>query len=197
MIIKRGMLQSFNPTTCTASVLLFEATSYMLAGVAVSNSIDGTSAIAGALCAVLFFDEHNAQDAVVIAIFGNAGSGFPTPPAGRITLVTGYRQLLNVVIATGAVQTFNLVGGSSGIPTGVLGVVYKAFFTSSSVGAYIQLAPHNASDITAYSAIGNIAVANSFLNGEGILPVDASGNIDIKANSGSCTVTLYTYGYVM
>ncbi|HCI79838.1 MAG TPA: hypothetical protein DHW02_09115, partial [Ktedonobacter sp.] len=68
---------------------------------------------------------------------------------------------------------------------------------SVTVGAYIQLAPHSASDITAYASIGNIAVANSYLDGMGILAVDTSGSIDIKANAGSCTVTLYTYGYIM
>src|SRR5579885_2701522 len=69
MLIKRGILQSFSPVTYTAAVLLFEATSYALSGVPVANHIDGTSALAGALCAVLFFDEHNQQDAVIIAIF--------------------------------------------------------------------------------------------------------------------------------
>ena len=162
MLIKRGLLQSFNPATYTASVLLFEATSFALAGVPVANHIDGTSAVIGSLCAVLFFDEHNPQDAVVIA----------------------------------TTQTYTLTGASSGIPVGALGVLYKAFFTSPTVGAYIQLAPHGASDSTAYASIGNIAIANSYLDGMGILQVNATGSIDISANAGACTVTLYTYGYI-
>ncbi|HCI79001.1 MAG TPA: hypothetical protein DHW02_04860 [Ktedonobacter sp.] len=192
-VIKRGILQSFDPTTYTASVLFFEATSFALTGIAMANHIDGTSAIIGALCAVLFFDEHNPQDAVIIATFAS----IPSPPPGRVTFMTGYQQIYDVVIAAGNVQAFSLIGGSSNIPTGVLGVLYKAFFTSAMVGAYIQLAPHGASDITAYASIGNIATANSYIDGVGILAVDASGNIDIKANAGSCTVTLYTYGYIM
>ena len=64
MNIKRGILQSFDSSSYTASVLLFEATSYALTGIAVANHIDGTSAINGALCAVLFFNEHNPQDAI-------------------------------------------------------------------------------------------------------------------------------------
>ena len=192
MLIKRGILQSFNSSNYTASVLLFEATSFALAGVPVANHIDGTSAVVGALCAVLFFDEHNPQDAVIIATF----AAIPAPPPGRVTFVAGYQQLNNVTIAAGTTQTYTLTG-ASGIPTGVLGILYKAFFTSPTVGAYLQLAPHGASDITAYASIGNIGIANTYLDGMGILPVDASGSFDIKANAGTCTVTLYTYGYIV
>ncbi len=197
MLIKRGILQAFYPASYTASVLFLEATSYTLSGIPVANTLDSTSAIAGAICAVLFFDEHNPQDAVVIAVFANGSSGFPSPAPGRVTLLTGYQQIYDVSIPANSTQTFSLIGGSSNIPAGIVGVLYKAFFTSSSVGAFIQLAPHGASDITAYASIGNIAVASSYLNGEGILAVDSAGRIDIKAVSGTCIVTLYTYGYVM
>ncbi len=197
MLIKRGILQAFYPTSYTASVLFLEATSYTLSGIAVSNTLDSTSASAGALCAVLFFDEHNPQDAVVLAVFANGSSGFPSPAPGRITLLTGYQQIYDVSIPAASVQTFSMIGGASNIPAGILGVLYKAFFTSSSAGAFIQLAPHGASDITAYSSLGNIAIASSYLNGEGVLAVDNAGRIDIKATGGTCIVTLYTYGYVM
>ncbi|MGH2509872.1 MAG: hypothetical protein ACRDHZ_21035, partial [Ktedonobacteraceae bacterium] len=80
MQIKRGIIQNFSAATYTASVLLFEATSYFLTGIPVTNTLDGTSGLAGALCAVLFFDEHNPQDAVVIAVFPNGSNGLPTPP---------------------------------------------------------------------------------------------------------------------
>jgi len=191
MLIKRGILQSFNPTNYTASVLLFEATSFALAGVPVANHIDGTSAVIGALCAVLFFDEHNPQDAVIIATF----AAIPSPPPGRVTFVAGYQQLYNITIAAGTTQTYTLTG-ASGIPTGVLGILYKAFFTSPTIGAYLQLAPHGASDITAYASIGNITLANTYLDGMGVLQVDTTGSFDIKASVGTCTVTLYTYGYI-
>ena len=180
------------PRTITASVLLFEATSFALAGVPVANHIDGTSAIVGALCAVLFFDEHNSQDAVIIATF----AAIPAPPPGRVTFVAGYQQLNNVLIAAGTTQIYTLAG-ASGIPTGVLGILYKAFFTSPTVGAYLQLAPHGASDITAYASIGNIMLANTYLDGMGVLQVDTAGSFAIKANGGACTVTLYTYGYIV
>ncbi len=196
MLIKRGIIQSFSPATYMASVLLFEATSFFLSGVPVSNTIDGTSCLAGALCAVLFFDEQNPQDAVIIATFANGSSGLPAPPPGRVVFVTGYRQINAINIASGAQQTFTLTGGG-GIPNGALGVVYKAYFTSASVGSWITLLPHGASDPNAYQSIGNLQVANQYCNGGGLMQVDANGQIDIKTNSGACVVTLYTHGYIV
>ena len=67
--IKRGLLQSFDPVSYTASVLILEATSAYLTGVPVATHIDGTSAQVGAYCAVLFFDEQNVTDAVVLACY--------------------------------------------------------------------------------------------------------------------------------
>ena len=196
MIIKRGILQTFNPTTYTASVLLFEATSYALTGIPVANHLDGTSAIPGTLCAVLFFDEHNPQDAVVLATFANGTSGFPVPPPGRLTFVSGYRQINNDTIAAGSTTTYTLTGGSSGIPQAATAIVYKIYFSSPTIGASLQLAPHGA-DISAYAAHGNIPIANSTIDGLGQIPLDTIGRIDIKANTGTCTLTLYTYGYTM
>ncbi len=195
MIIRRGIIQAFSPATYTAAVLLFEATSSFLQGVPIANHIDGTSGLVGALCAVLFFDEHNPQDAVVIATFANGSSGLPAPPPGRLTFVTGHLQFNNIAIAAGATSTFTLVGGA--IPSSALGVVYKAYFTSATVASFINLAPHGAADITAYATIGNLASANGFVNGGGLLQLDANGQIDVRANGGSCTVSLYTHGYVM
>jgi hypothetical protein len=195
-IIKRGILISFNPAAYTANILILEATSAFLQGIPVACHMDGTSAQVNSLCAVLFFDEQNYTDAVVLAVYPNASQGVPVPAPGRIVFVSGYQQLLNQSITAGSVSTFTLTGGTSGIPVGALGVLYKAFFTSATVGAYIQLAPHATSDITAYASIGNLAIANGFLNGTGLLPLDSNGLVDIKANTATCTVTLYTYGYV-
>jgi len=197
MQIKRGIIQAFSPATYTASVLLFEATSYFLAGVPVSNSLDGTSGLVGALCAVLFFDEHNPQDAVVFAAFPNGGTGLPTPPPGRVVFVSGYQQLNAVNIAPGTPLTAGLTSGSSNIPSGALGVVYQAFFSSATAGASLALAPHGASNPNAYASIGNLAAANATLAGGGLLSVDTNGQITIQASGGTCSVTLYTYGYVI
>ena len=196
MLIQRGIIQAFSASTYTASVLLFEATSHFLTGIPVSNAIDGTSGLVGALCAVLFFDEQNPQDAVVIATFANGASGLPSPAPGRVTFVTGYRQINAVTITANTLSTFTLTS-AGGIPSGALGVVYKAYVTSSTVGTSITLSPHNASDNNAYQSVGNIQVASQYANGGGLLQVDANGQIDIRAVLGNATVTLYTHGYVI
>lgn len=195
-IIKRGILISFNPAAYTANILILEATSAFLEGIPVACHLDGTSAQVNSLCVVLFFDEQNYTDAVVLAVYPNASQGVPVPAPGRVVFVSGYQQFLNQFITAGSVSTFTLTGGTSGIPIGALGVLFKTFFTSTTIGAYIQLAPHAATDITAYASIGNLALASGTLNGNGLLPLDANGRVDIKANTGTCTVTLYTYGYV-
>ncbi len=192
--IKRGLLISFNNANYTANVLIMEATSAYLQGVPIACHMDGTSAIANAPCAVLFFDEQNLNDAVVIAVYPNSTEGYPSPPPGRTTFVAGFQQINASAISSGNTSTFTLTG-SGGIPAGALGVLYKAYFTSATVGAYINIAPHAAADITAYASIGNIQVANASVNGCGVLQLDSSGKIDIKANVGNCTVTLYTHGY--
>ena len=189
-------MTQFFPATYTANILIMEATSTVIQGVPVACHLDGTSAQLNTLCAVLFFDEQNYTDAVVLAVYPNGSQGVPVPAPGRIVFLNGYQQFQSQVINANSVSTFTLTGGSSGIPAGALGVLYKAFFSSPSAGAYIQLAPHSASDMGAYASIGNLPSANGTLNGTGTLQVDAAGRIDIKANNGTCTVTLYTHGYV-
>lgn len=192
--IKRGVLISFAPATYTASILILEATSTYLNNVPVANHVDGTSAIAGALCAVLFFDEHNLSDAVVIGIYPNGAQGIPTPAPGRVVFVTGAQQINGSVINSGTTSNFQ-ISGSGGIPTGALGIIYTANFTSPTTGTYVQIGPHGAT-LGNYQAIGNLYTSNGFLNANGIVALDSNGKIDIKANSGNCTVSLYTQGYI-
>ena len=196
-VIKRAILTAFNSASYTASVLILEATSCELTNVPIAFHVDGTSTlINGSLCAVLFFDESNYSDAVILAIY-STGSSVPTPPPGRITFITGYRQVNGDTINAGTTTTYTLTGGASGVPSGVLGVLFKTIYSSPTVNAYMQLAPHGASDIGAYISLGNTIVANTTINSNGCLPLDSLGRIDVKANVGNCTFTLYTYGYVI
>jgi hypothetical protein len=194
-VIKRGMFQSFNSATYTATVLILEATSAFLTNVPVSTMIDGSSAQTQAYCAVLFFDEHNPNDAVVIAVYPNSTQGVPSPAPGRVTFVAGFKQISAQTINNGVTTTFQ-ISGAGGIPTGALGVIYHAVFHSPTQSAYIQIAPHNGT-IGNYQAIGDLPAANASLNGGGIIQLDSTGQIDIKANVGNCTVDLYTHGYVV
>lgn len=191
-MIKRGIIQSFNASTYTVSVLLLEATSTALVGVPVSNTVDSTSCLAGALCAVLFFDEHNPADAVVIAVFANGSSALPSPPPGRVTISSPVQQVSGVTINAGATQTFTL----SGIPAATLAVLCKAYFSTTAPPAHIDLAAHGG-NLGETLTIGDNQSTTGYLNGGGILPVDSQGRVDIRANGGACTVWLFTYGYVM
>lgn len=196
-VIRRGILQSFDSVHYTASVLLLEATSAFLTGVPVSNTLDGTSAVVGALCAVLFFDEHNPQDAAIIAVFPNASQGIPTPTPGRVSFVPPVLQVNAANIASGATSTYTLTGGASGIPSGALGVVYKAFFTCPAAGALVQMGPHGAGSLSGYAALGPLPNAGGTVNAMGLLQVDANGMVDVKASGGTCTFSLYTHGFVI
>ena len=197
MQIKRGIIQEFSPATYTASVLLFEATTSFLTGVPVANALDGTSGLAGAFCAVLFFDEHNPQDAVVLATFPNGGSGLPAPAPGRVVFVAGYQQLSSLNVAPGTPATVTLTGGPGGIPAGALGVIFQASFSSSTAGAALALAPHGASNPNAYARLGNLPASGATLDSGGLLPLDANGQATLQASGGTCSVSLFTYGYVM
>ncbi len=185
--IRRGILQGFDTSTYTATVLIIEATNYVLSSVPIANSVDGTSAISGAACAVLFFDESNYTDAVIIAVYGIA----PTPPPGRVTFIAPILEINAVTINNGVTSTFTLTG----IPTGALGVLFKAFFTTATAPAHIDLAAHGG-NLSQTVSVGDVTNTTSTLNGGGILPIDSAGKIDIRANGGNCTVTLYCYGYI-
>jgi hypothetical protein len=142
---------------------------------------------------VLFFDEQNLTDAVVLAVYPNGSQGVPSPAPGRVVMVTPVQQLSNVSIANGVTSTFTM---GTNIPTGAKAVIFKAYFTSATTQTFIQIAPHGG-DLTANAAVGNLAVSTGYVDGLGIVGVDSNGQIDIKANAGNCTVTLYTYGYVL
>ena len=193
--IKRGLIQAFYNSTYTADVLILESTSTLLQGVPVGVAHDGTSTLVQAYCAVLFFDENNPNDAVVIAVYPNATQGVPAAPPGRITFVTGNLQINAVVINTGVTTSFQITGGG-GIPGGALGVLWFVFFTSPTTGTFISIAPTGAT-INHYAAIGNLTVAGGFVNANGITALSASGQLDIKAGGGNCTVSMYTYGYII
>lgn len=193
-VIKRGVLISFNPATYTASILILEATSTYLQNIPIANHMDGTSAVSGALCAVLFFDEQNLNDAVVLGIYPNGSQGIPLPAPGRVVFLTGFQQINGHTINSGVTFTQQISGNGS-VPTGALGVIFSANFTSATTGTYIQIGPHGAS-LGNYQVLGNLYTSNGFINANGIVALDSNGQIDIKANNGNCAVSFYTQGYI-
>ncbi len=193
-IIKRGLLQSFDASTYTASVLILEATSFSVSGIPVSTSVLASTAIAGAFCAVLFFDETNSNDAVVLACYPNGSNGVPSGSiSGTITFVTPAAGNSNFLVNAGNTTTINLFG--NGIPNGAKAVLVQVFFTSPTANSRIYLAPHNGT-LADYIVLGNLYAANATIFTTGILPLDVNGQADVNANGGNCTITVITYGYV-
>ena len=69
MRLKKAILRSFNLGSYTATVQLASSYKIYLDGVAVARSIPSAEMTSGRKTAVLFFDEHNPKEAVVIAVY--------------------------------------------------------------------------------------------------------------------------------
>jgi hypothetical protein len=174
-------------------VLLLEATNTYLQSVPIAYHMDGTSALVNNFCAVLFFDEQNYTDALIIAIYPGAGVGGPAYLPGRVTFVPIWTFISSVTITSGSTNTYTVTSANH-IPSGALGVLIGGYFTSASTATYVQLGAHG-SGVT--MTLGNLYTVNGFVNGNGIVPVDNDGRIDIKANAGDCVVTASIYGYII
>jgi len=67
--LKKGLLKSFNSGSYTASLQLTGSRTAYLDGVTVARNLPAAEMVLGRGVAVIFFDEHNAKDAVVIAVY--------------------------------------------------------------------------------------------------------------------------------
>ena len=69
MRLRKAVLRSFNSADYTATVQLAGSFKVYLEDVAVARNLPAAEMTAGRKRAVLFFDEHNPKEAVVIAIY--------------------------------------------------------------------------------------------------------------------------------
>ena len=69
MIIKKAILRSFDSQNYTAVIQLSGSDKSYLDGITVARNLPAVEMLAGRRAAVLFFDENNAGDAVVIAVY--------------------------------------------------------------------------------------------------------------------------------
>ncbi len=69
MRLRKGVLKSFNPGDYTATVQLSGSYKVYLEGIAVARNLPASEMSAGRKIAVIFFDEHNAKDAVIVAVY--------------------------------------------------------------------------------------------------------------------------------
>ncbi len=69
MGLRKGILRSFNSTEYTAIVQLAGSYKVYLEDVTVARNLPSSELTGGRKVAVVFFDEHNTKEAVVIAVY--------------------------------------------------------------------------------------------------------------------------------
>jgi len=69
MRLKKGVLKSFNAGNYTATIQLASSYKVYLEDISVARNIPSAEMIAGRKVAVVFFDENNPKEAVVVAVY--------------------------------------------------------------------------------------------------------------------------------
>ncbi len=69
MSLRKGVLKSFNSGDYTATIQLAGSQKVYLEGIAVARNIPAVEMALGRKVSVVFFDEHNAKEAVVVAVY--------------------------------------------------------------------------------------------------------------------------------
>ncbi len=69
MTVKRGVVKAFDSGAYTATVQVAGSLAVWLTDVPVARNIAAAEMVAERSCAVLFFDEPNPQDSVLIAVY--------------------------------------------------------------------------------------------------------------------------------
>lgn len=69
MKLRKGILRSFNSGNYTATVQLAGSYKVYLEDIAVARNLSVAEMVTGRKVAVIFFDEHNPKEAVVVAVY--------------------------------------------------------------------------------------------------------------------------------
>ncbi len=69
MNLKKAILKSFDSGSYTAALQITGSHKAYLDGVTVARNLPAAEMVLGRRVAVILFDEHNAKDAVVIAVY--------------------------------------------------------------------------------------------------------------------------------
>jgi len=69
MSLRKGVLKSFNPGDYTATIQLAGSHKVYLEGIAVARNLPAAEMAVGRKVAIIFFDEHNAKEAVVVGVY--------------------------------------------------------------------------------------------------------------------------------
>jgi len=69
MSLRKAVLKSFNPGDYTATIQLASSHKVYLEGIAVARNLPALEMAVGRKVAVVFFDEYNAKEAVVVGVY--------------------------------------------------------------------------------------------------------------------------------
>ena len=69
MNIRKGVLRSFNSGNYTAVVQIASSFKVYLEDVTVARDIPSAEMVTGRKVAVIFFDEHNTKEALIVAVY--------------------------------------------------------------------------------------------------------------------------------
>ena len=69
MLVRKGEVKAFDSGSYRATVQLVGSLSVWLTGVPVARNIASGEMAAGRSCAIVFFDDANPNDAVVVAVY--------------------------------------------------------------------------------------------------------------------------------
>ena len=69
MRMKKAIIRDFNSTDYTATVQLAGSYKVYLEDIAVARNLPAAEMTTGRKAAVIFFDEHNPREAVVVAVY--------------------------------------------------------------------------------------------------------------------------------
>ena len=69
MNMRKGVLRSFNSGNYTAVVQIASSFKVYLEDVTVARDIPSAEMVTGRKVAVIFFDEHNTKEAVIVAVY--------------------------------------------------------------------------------------------------------------------------------
>jgi len=69
MEVRRGVIKGFDSGSYKATVQVAGSLSVWLEGIMVARNIPSSEMITGRRCALIFFDETNPEDAVLVAVY--------------------------------------------------------------------------------------------------------------------------------
>ncbi|MFC1985376.1 hypothetical protein ACFLUK_01465 [Chloroflexota bacterium] len=69
MSLRKGVLKSFNSGNYTATIQIASSFKVYLEDITVARNLPSAEMVTGRKVAVVLFDEHNAKEAVVVAVY--------------------------------------------------------------------------------------------------------------------------------